>query len=86
VCCTGVGGDTGTVQGKNWLRFPYVFIFVRSHDLSPPAPVSVACERLSTGLCECVWRGFLSRALDEGRPRQPLSVHLAETSLQEVRY
>jgi hypothetical protein len=46
----------------------------------------VACERLSTGLCECVWRGFLSRALDEGRPRQPLSVHLAETSLQEVRY
>jgi hypothetical protein len=32
---TGAGGDNGIVHDKNWLRFPYVFMFSRSHDLHP---------------------------------------------------
>jgi hypothetical protein len=38
---TGAGEDHEIDHNKNWLRFPYVFIFDRSHDLSPPAPAPV---------------------------------------------
>eukprot|EP01047_Picozoa_sp_COSAG01_P000520 COSAG01_NODE_10_length_42970_cov_93.010007_16_plen_96_part_00 len=34
---TCAGGDNGIVHNKNWLRFTYVFVFSRSHDL-PPHP------------------------------------------------
>jgi hypothetical protein len=37
---TGAGGDHGIDHHKNPLRFPYLSEFSRSHDLSPPAPVS----------------------------------------------
>jgi hypothetical protein len=32
---TGAGGDNGIDHDKNWLRFPYVSIVLRSHDLHP---------------------------------------------------
>ena len=41
---TCAGGDNGIVHNKNWLRFTYVFIFSRSHDLPPhPHPYAYVC-------------------------------------------
>jgi hypothetical protein len=40
---TGAGGDNGTDHNQNWLRFPYVSTFWRSHHL-PPQPYLVRCS------------------------------------------
>jgi len=45
---TGVGEDNGIDHNQNWLRFPYDSTFLRSHYLSPPAPVGVAYARIMT--------------------------------------
>jgi hypothetical protein len=40
----GAGGDHGIVHDQKWLRFPYLFIVLRSHDLHPHPSLQRLCE------------------------------------------
>jgi hypothetical protein len=46
----GAGGDNGIDHDKNWLRFTYVFIFCRSHDL--PSPPYLLVDAASRGVSQ----------------------------------
>jgi hypothetical protein len=54
---TGAEGDNGIVHDKNWLRFPYVFIIWRCHDLP------------RTRICTC--RYALQRFIEIAQARKP---------------
>eukprot|EP01047_Picozoa_sp_COSAG01_P046113 COSAG01_NODE_4302_length_5160_cov_16.365936_6_plen_89_part_00 len=46
----GGGGDNGIDHNKNWLRFPYVCIFSRSHDLHPHPYTAAAASPRGTAV------------------------------------